>query len=350
VPLKRSRKTGNPSVDAESIAYLSTQTGEGSAIAKSLLDRSYLKTMLKTHVAQAIKFCGKDGRVHTDYHLGRAVSGRASCSNPSLHNVPRDRLIRTMYIASPGHVLTEADLKSAELAYLAAESGEETFLRAFEEGLDLHAETAKLVLGLDREPTNEERQSAKAINFGLVYGMTEYGLARRLGITLEEAEQFIEDYFDNGYLTIQNATIHGDVYDFNASLHYAGDVDAALRRACRALRPDGRLVILDTPIALHPRPSGRLGGRHLGPLDPRQSVSQIQGSGAGGDRGPALTLPQHPVDPVHRDRRLAPLDAHLRGRQLRLRAGGGRALLDRRGPAPQQHQRLLVRNRRCPVA
>jgi DNA polymerase-1 len=191
IPLKRG-KTG-PSVDKESIEYVA---GQGCEIAKILDGRNFIKTMLSNHISQAVKFHWDDGRVHTSYNLARPVTGRTSCQQPGIHNVPRDRLIRTMYIASPGHVLIEADLKSAELAYLAAESGEGAFIRAFANGLDLHAETAKIIYQV-RTPTEEQRSFAKSTNFALVYGMTAFGLSKRLEITIEEAEVFIKEYFED---------------------------------------------------------------------------------------------------------------------------------------------------------
>jgi DNA polymerase-1 len=195
VPLKKT-KTGH-SVDVESIEYIATQPE--SEIAEYLLDRSYVSTMLGTHIGQAITFrWPEDGRVHTNYNITGAVSGRASCSQPSLQNVPRDSLVRSLYTASPGNLLVEADLRSAEIATIAAVSGEETFIRAFREGLDIHSETYKKIYDLpaDYVCTGLERRNAKAINFGLVYGLTAIGLARRLHITIEEATAFIGLYFE----------------------------------------------------------------------------------------------------------------------------------------------------------
>lgn len=194
-PLKET-DTGNWSTDAESLEYLASQ--KGGDVARILVDRSYLKTMHSSHVEQALRFVQDDSRVHTSYNLTGTVTGRASCSRPGIHNVPNDALIRGIYSASPGNLFADSDLKSAELAYLAAESGEEVFLRAFNEGRDLHSDTYRMVFDLpdDYEPTKEQRRFAKTINFGLVYGMSQYGLARRLGITLEEAEDFLEKYFD----------------------------------------------------------------------------------------------------------------------------------------------------------
>lgn len=120
-----------------------------------------------------------------------------NCSQPSLQNVPADSMIRSLYISSNKCLLVEADLKSAEMATIAAISGEQTFLKAFAEGLDIHSETYRKMYDLppDYICSKLERRKAKAINFGLVYGMTAIGLAKRLSMTVEEATDFMELYF-----------------------------------------------------------------------------------------------------------------------------------------------------------
>lgn len=194
-PLKET-KTGY-STDKESIDYLSTQPN--SDIAQYLSDLSYVKTMLKTHIKQALEFrWDSDSRIHANYNLTGTVTGRSSCSNPSLQNVPADRLVRSIYTATPGNFLIEADLKSAELATIAAVSGESTFLEAFENGLDPHSQTYRRIYDLPEsyQPTKLERRKAKTINFGLVYGISEIGLSKNLGISVEEAQEFMTLYFE----------------------------------------------------------------------------------------------------------------------------------------------------------
>jgi DNA polymerase I len=196
-PLKRT-KSGY-SVDKSSIEYIATQEDSNEGISKRLLDRSYLKTMKGTHIQQAIDFRWDiDGKVHTNYNLTGAVTGRTSASAPSLQNVPRDKLVRSLYMASPGCILVDGDLKSAEMAAIAAVSGEQAFIRSFQEGMDVHVETYRVMfeLPVDYVCTDDERRIAKAINFGLVYGLTPMGLAVRLGITIEQASDFIDLYFE----------------------------------------------------------------------------------------------------------------------------------------------------------
>jgi DNA polymerase-1 len=194
-PLKKI-KTGY-STDKDSIEYIATQPN--SEIAQYLSDLSYVKTMQGTHISQAIQFrWPSDGRIHAHYNSTGTVTGRVSCSSPSLQNVPADRLVRSIYTATPGNYLIEADLKSAELAAIAAVSGETTFLEAFANGLDPHSQTYRRMYNLpdSYQPTKLERRKAKTINFGLVYGITSIGLARSLGCTIEEAQAFMNLYFE----------------------------------------------------------------------------------------------------------------------------------------------------------
>jgi len=192
-PLKET-KSGY-STDKESIEYLSSQPN--SEIVRYLSDRSYVSTMLNTHIGQAIAYTWPDHRVHTNYNLAGAVTGRTSASNPSLQNVPADRLVRNLYTATPGNLLVEADLKSAELATIAAVSGETVFIKAFDEGMDPHAATYRQLYDLPDtyNCTKLERRKAKAVNFGMVYGLTPLGLAAQLKISEEEAINFMQLYF-----------------------------------------------------------------------------------------------------------------------------------------------------------
>lgn len=192
-PTKKT-KTGY-STDAESLKQMASQ--EGSEIVNHLLNRSYIKTMHGTHITQALNFVWEDGRVRTHYNSTGTVTGRISASRPSLQNVPADRLIRSIYSATPGNILIDADLKSAELAAIAAVSGETTFLEAFENGMDPHAATYRKMYGLPEDyiPTKLERRQAKTINFGLVYGLSVMGLAAALSMTIEEAQAFMDLYF-----------------------------------------------------------------------------------------------------------------------------------------------------------
>ncbi|QKT03737.1 DNA polymerase I [Ectothiorhodospiraceae bacterium 2226] len=140
------------------------------------------------------------GRVHTSYHQAVAATGRLSSSEPNLQNIPvrtaEGRRIRQAFIAPPGHKLVAADYSQIELRIMAHLSGDEGLLQAFAAGEDIHTATAAEVFGLSREVvTPDQRRSAKAINFGLIYGMSAFGLARQLGITREAAQEYVTRYF-----------------------------------------------------------------------------------------------------------------------------------------------------------
>jgi DNA polymerase-1 len=142
----------------------------------------------------------RTGRVHTSYHQAVAATGRLSSSDPNLQNIPirteQGRRIRQAFIAAPGNQLIAADYSQIELRIMAHLSEDEHLLTAFTEGADIHRATAAEVfaVGLD-EVSNDQRRSAKAINFGLIYGMSAFGLAKQLGIARRDAQDYIDLYF-----------------------------------------------------------------------------------------------------------------------------------------------------------
>ena len=142
----------------------------------------------------------KTGRIHTSYHQAVAATGRLSSSNPNLQNIPirttEGRKIRQAFIAPAGYKLLAADYSQIELRIMAHLSQDEGLLGAFANDQDIHQATAAEVFGVDKENvTNTERRSAKAINFGLIYGMSAFGLARQLGIERSAAQEYIDNYF-----------------------------------------------------------------------------------------------------------------------------------------------------------
>lgn len=142
----------------------------------------------------------KTGRIHTSFHQTVTSTGRLSSSEPNLQNIPIrtkvGREIRKAFIAEKGFVLLSADYSQIELRILAHLSQDESLLNAFKNGEDIHAYTASGIFGLDQNIISKQmRRMAKVINFGIVYGMSSYGLARNLGIGREEAEKYINNYF-----------------------------------------------------------------------------------------------------------------------------------------------------------
>jgi len=142
----------------------------------------------------------RTGRIHTSYQQAVAATGRLSSADPNLQNIPirRDegRRIRQAFIAPPGHVLMAADYSQIELRIMAHLSGDPGLLAAFAADRDVHQATAAEVFGVDLEAvTADQRRLAKTINFGLIYGMSPFGLARNLGIARGAAQQYVERYF-----------------------------------------------------------------------------------------------------------------------------------------------------------
>ncbi|MFW6258011.1 MAG: DNA polymerase I, partial [Halochromatium sp.] len=140
------------------------------------------------------------GRVHTSYHQAVAATGRLSSSDPNLQNIPirseAGRRIRRAFVPEPGYRILAADYSQIELRIMAHLSGDERLLAAFAAGQDIHRATAAEILGLAPEAvSSEQRRSAKAINFGLIYGMSAFGLARQLGIERQEAQDYVDAYF-----------------------------------------------------------------------------------------------------------------------------------------------------------
>ena len=143
----------------------------------------------------------RTGRVHTCYHQAVAATGRLSSHDPNLQNIPirtqEGRRIRQAFIAPPGHVLMAADYSQIELRIMAHLSGDAGLLRAFAEDRDVHQATAAEVFGVRWTGSRaDERRSAKAINFGLMYGMSAFGLAKQLGIPRGAAQEYVELYFE----------------------------------------------------------------------------------------------------------------------------------------------------------
>jgi DNA polymerase-1 len=147
-----------------------------------------------------LQVCPATGRVHTSYHQAVAATGRLSSSDPNLQNIPvrteEGRRIRQAFVARPGYVLLAADYSQIELRIMAHLSSDPGLLQAFATGADVHRATAAEVFGVAPEAvSSDQRRSAKAINFGLIYGMSAFGLARQLGIARGAAQEYIDLYF-----------------------------------------------------------------------------------------------------------------------------------------------------------
>jgi DNA polymerase-1 len=172
------------------------------ALPRLILDYRSLSKLRSTYTEKLPQMINlRTGRVHTSYHQAVAATGRLSSSNPNLQNIPvrseEGRRIRQAFIAEPGFRMVSADYSQIELRIMAHLSGDEGLLQAFAEGADIHRATASEVFGapLD-EVSPEQRRAAKAINFGLIYGMSAFGLARQLNIDRSDAQDYVDRYFE----------------------------------------------------------------------------------------------------------------------------------------------------------
>lgn len=198
LPVIRKTPKGQPSTAEDVLQKLA----EEFILPELILDYRALSKLKSTYTDKLPQqICARTGRIHTSYHQAVAATGRLSSSDPNLQNIPirteEGRRIRQAFIAPPGYSLLAADYSQIELRIMAHISGDQGLLQAFADDLDIHRATAAEVFGVPPdEVSDDQRRSAKAINFGLIYGMSPFGLSRQLGISLDEARSYTELYFD----------------------------------------------------------------------------------------------------------------------------------------------------------
>ena len=198
LPVIRKTPKGQPSTAEDVLQKLA----EEFILPELILDYRALSKLKSTYTDKLPQqICARTGRIHTSYHQAVTATGRLSSSDPNLQNIPirteEGRRIRQAFIAPPGYSLLAADYSQIELRIMAHISGDQGLLQAFADDLDIHRATAAEVFGVPPdEVSDDQRRSAKAINFGLIYGMSPFGLSRQLGISLDEARGYTELYFD----------------------------------------------------------------------------------------------------------------------------------------------------------
>jgi DNA polymerase-1 len=198
LPVIRKTPTGQPSTAEDVLEELAGDF----ELPKLILEYRGLAKLKSTYTDKLPEQIDPaSGRVHTSYHQAVAATGRLSSMDPNLQNIPirtlEGRRIRQAFIAPPGCVLMAADYSQIELRIMAHLSGDAALVRAFAEDRDVHQATAAEVLGKPPDAvTADERRSAKAVNFGLIYGMSAFGLAKQLGIGRGEAQQYVDLYFE----------------------------------------------------------------------------------------------------------------------------------------------------------
>jgi DNA polymerase-1 len=197
LPVVKKTATGAPSTDEEVLEKLALDY----PLPKTLLEYRGMSKLKSTYTDKLPRMVNlKTGRVHTNYGQATAVTGRLASNDPNLQNIPvrtaEGRRIREAFVAPPGHAIVSADYSQVELRIMAHISGDEGLLAAFARGDDIHRATAAEIFGRNpREVSAEERRYAKVINFGLIYGMSAFGLAQQLGLERATAQAYIDSYF-----------------------------------------------------------------------------------------------------------------------------------------------------------
>jgi DNA polymerase-1 len=243
LPVVEKTPGGKPST-AESVLERLAELGH--ELPQLLLEHRSLAKLKSTYLDPLPRLIDRHtGRVHTSYHQAATATGRLSSVNPNLQNIPirteYGRRIRQAFIAADGYTLLAADYSQIELRIMAHLSGDTGLLQAFATGKDVHRATAAEIFGIAPETvTNDQRRSAKAINFGLIYGMSAFGLSRQLTISNKEAQRYVDLYFqrypgvkDFMEYTRSQAKTHGFVETIFGRRLYVPEINArnAQRRA-----------------------------------------------------------------------------------------------------------------------
>lgn len=253
LPCGKKTKTGY-STDTAVLEELAVSTDD--PLPNAILEyRSYTK-LQSTYVEALPLLADREGRIHTSFIQTGTATGRLSCREPNLQNIPvRDengRRIRSAFTALPGKILISADYSQIELVVLAHLSGDKNLCGAFINGIDVHKSTAALVYNKDPgEVTPDERRFAKTVNFGVMYGMSAFRLAKELGISRTESKSFIEKYFETysdvkKFLdkTKENAKVNGYVETITGRRRYVPEI----KSSNKVIQQSAERVAINSPI------------------------------------------------------------------------------------------------------
>ncbi|MDZ7778624.1 MAG: DNA polymerase I [Gemmatimonadota bacterium] len=253
LPVLKKTKTG-PSTDASVLEELAAM---GHDVPRLMIEYRELEKLRSTYVDALPQLVNsRTGRLHTSFNQTVAATGRLSSSEPNLQNIPirtdLGREIRKGFVAAPGTLFLGVDYSQIELRVLAHFSGDEAFVRAFRDGVDVHRQTAAVIFDVDvADVTADMRARAKTVNFATLYGQGPFSLAKRLGITREEAKEFIDTYFERfeGVRTfldaqVESAKEHGYVETLLGRRRYVPELESGNWN----LRQFGERVAQNTPI------------------------------------------------------------------------------------------------------
>ncbi len=233
---QKKTKTGQYATGEEILSFLAIE----SPFVQQILDWRQLMKLQSTYVtALPLQVCGKTGRVHTDYMQTVAATGRLSSNNPNLQNIPirteRGRLVRKAFIArDENHTILSADYSQIELRIIAALSGEENMMSAFRNGEDIHKSTAAKVFNVNLEDvTRDQRSNAKTVNFGIIYGVSAFGLSNQTDLSRGESADLIDAYYKSypslrNYINdqVQSARENGYVQTISGRRRYLKDINS----------------------------------------------------------------------------------------------------------------------------
>ncbi len=251
--IKKTRKTKSYSTDQATLEELSAQ---GYELPAKVIEYRELSKLKSTYVDALPSLVAADGRLHTRYYQAVATTGRLSSANPNLQNIPirteQGQRIRKAFLAPEGRALLVADYSQVELRILAHIAQEEALVEAFLAGHDIHRSTAATVFGVAEElVTPEQRRAAKVINFGILYGMSAFGLAQNLKIDRSEADRFIKTYLERfdgvrRYMdeTVESAKREGKVETLYGRIRWLPDIDSKnfhLRENARRMAINARI-------------------------------------------------------------------------------------------------------------
>lgn len=198
LPVVKKTPSGTPSTNEEVLQELALDY----PLPKLILEYRGLAKLKSTYTDKLPKMINPStGRVHTSYHQAVTATGRLSSTDPNLQNIPirneEGRRIRQAFVAPAGYKILAVDYSQIELRIMAHLSGDQALLDAFRDGKDIHAATAAEIMGVSIDQvSSEQRRRAKAVNFGLIYGMSAFGLAKQLGIPRGEAQAYMDKYFE----------------------------------------------------------------------------------------------------------------------------------------------------------
>jgi DNA polymerase-1 len=236
LPVLQKTPTGQPSTADPVLQELALEF----QLPKLIIEYRSLSKLITTYTKKLPEQINqKTGRIHTSYNQTGAATGRLSSSDPNLQNIPvrmaEGRRIRQAFVAPAGYKIISADYSQIELRIMSHISQDPALLKAFERNLDIHQSTAAEVLGIPLEQvSSDQRRSAKAINFGIIYGMSAFGLAKQLGVDRHQAQDYIDRYFARyprikQYMEDTRATAHskGFVETLSGRRLYLPDINSS---------------------------------------------------------------------------------------------------------------------------